>query len=252
MKIIVVMKRCKFIIDVSNQEPILEIKNKIHRLIGIPAQSQTLRVWDWELIDGLDLDDYPLISDGTNINLSTTSTPEYSSFNDAKMKITVKFSARKIEIEADQNDTVWSLREKIHIMDGTPMRKMALFFNGAEMEDDFRSLHEYGVGGGDEVVVFTKTVGRGAGEATSRRVAVVVQTSSSLMGGARIPVEVEDSSRVSEVREMLVERKMLPLDEYILIHKQRIMREDCSMRWHGVETGDILYVFKGSVSRAVI
>ncbi|XP_047950787.1 polyubiquitin [Salvia hispanica] len=239
MKIIISTKLCKFTIDVSTHEPILEIKNKIQGLLGIPAQSQTLTVWDWELIDGLDLEDYPLISDGTNINLSTTS---------AKMKITVKFSARKMEVEAEQSDTVGRLREKIHMMERTPMRRMALFFNGAEMEDDLRSLREYGVGGGGEVVVLMKAMG----EATSRRVVVVVQTSASLMDGARIPVEVKDSSRVGEVREMLVERKLLPLDEYILIHKQRIMREDFSLRWHGVETGDVLYVFKGSVSRAGI
>lgn len=126
------------------------------------------------------------------------------------------------------------------------MRRMALFFDGAEMEDDFRSLRDYGVATGGEVAVCIKTVGR---EALSRKVAVVVQTSSSLMDGARIPVEVKDSSRVGEVREMLVERRLVPVDEYIFIHKQRIMREDCSLRWHGVESGDFLYVFKGSVSR---
>lgn len=247
MKITIVTKHSKFTIDVSTQEPILELKNKIQRLLGVPALSQTLTVWDWELVDGLDLEDYPLISDGTAIHLSTPTAPHFSL---DKMSITVKFSARKIEIDIAHNDTVRSLREKIHIVDGTPMRRMALFFNGAEMEDDFRGLHEYGVGAGAEVVVFLKTAGRGAVEPPSRRVAVVVQTSSSLMNGARIPVEMKDSSRVGEVREMLVERKLLPVDEYILIHRQRIMREDCSLRWHGVESGDFLYVFKGSVSRA--
>lgn len=240
------MKRCRFSMDVSSQEPIIEIKNKIQRLLGIPIDSQTLTVCDWELIDGLDLADYPLISDGTNIHLSAAA-PPHLPFHNAK--ITVKFSARKLEIDVDKNDTVRSFKEKIHIVDGTPMRRMALFFDGAEMEDDFRSLHEYGIADGAEVVVFLKTMGRAAAEPPSRRVAVVVQTSSSLMNGARIPVEMKDSSRVDEVREMLVERRLLPVDEYILIHKQRIMREDCSLRWHGVENGDFLYVFKGTVSR---
>ncbi|EYU43505.1 hypothetical protein MIMGU_mgv1a021438mg, partial [Erythranthe guttata] len=64
-----------------------------------------------------------------------------------KMKITVQFTARKIQIDVDETDTVRSLKEKIHIVEGTPMRRMTLFFNGTEMEDDFRSLNEYGVGG---------------------------------------------------------------------------------------------------------
>jgi hypothetical protein len=28
------------------------------------------------------------------------------------------------------------------------------------------------------------------------------------------------------------------------------MRDSCSLRWHGVDNGDSLYVFKGTVSRS--
>ncbi|XP_051115140.1 uncharacterized protein LOC127240476 [Andrographis paniculata] len=176
----------------------------------------------------------------------------------AKMKITVKFSARKIEIEVDKTDTVRSLKEKIHIVDGTPIRRMTLFFNGTEMEDDFRSLTDYGVhetsastsSSSSEVIVFLKTMTRVTADPPARRVGVVVQTSASLMNAARIPVEMNDTSRVEELRQLLLERGMLPADDYIFIHKQRIMRDDCSLRWHGVENGDFLYVFKGSVTRA--
>lgn len=98
MKITIVMKCCKFSMDVATHEPILQIKKRIQCCLGIPSDSQTLTVCDWELIDGLDLDDYPLITDGTNIHLSTTIDPPVSSLT-AMMKITVKFSARKLEIE---------------------------------------------------------------------------------------------------------------------------------------------------------
>ncbi|KAK4386234.1 hypothetical protein Sango_2494000 [Sesamum angolense] len=165
------------------------------------------------------------------------------------MKITVKFSSRKFQIDVDNTDTVRSLKEKIHIVDGTPIRRMTLFINAAEMEDDFRSLSEYGVQESSEIVVFLKAMSRVMADPPSRRVSVVVQTSSSLMNAARIPVEMNDTSRVDELRQLLLERRMLPADEYIFIHKQRIMRDDCSLRWHGVENGDFLYVFKGTVSR---
>ncbi|KAK4420532.1 Ubiquitin-NEDD8-like protein RUB1 [Sesamum alatum] len=234
MKITIVMKGCEFSMDVGTQEPILEIKNKIQHFLGIPVDSQTLTVCDWELIDGLDLDDYPLISDGTKMHLSTDHAGPPHLSPSTKMKITVKFSSRKFQIDVDNTDTVRSLKEKIHIVDGTPIRRMTLFFNGAEMEDDFRSLSEYGVQESSEIVVFLKAMSR---------------TSSSLMNAARIPVNMNDTSRVDEVRQVLLERRLLPADEYIFIHKQRIMRDDCSLRWHGVENGDFLYVFKGTVSR---
>ncbi|KAL8506745.1 hypothetical protein ACS0TY_017588 [Phlomoides rotata] len=248
MKITIVMKCCKFSMDVSTHEPILQIKKRIQSSLGIPSDSQTLTVCDWELIDGLDLGDYPLITDGTNIHLSTTIDPPVSSLA-AMIKITVKFSARKLEIEVDKTDTVRSLKEKIHIVDGSPMRRMTLFFNGVEMEDDYRSLNEYGMEEGSEIVVFLKTMSRVLAEPPSRRVAVVVQTSSSLMNGARFPMEMKDTSSVVELKQFLIERRSLPIDKYIFIHKQRIMRDEFSLRWHGVENGDFLYVFKGSVSR---
>ncbi|KAL7142273.1 hypothetical protein ABFS83_08G113000 [Erythranthe nasuta] len=256
MKISIVMTGyCIFSMEVSSQEPIIEIKHKIKHLLGIPFDSQILTICDCELIDGLDLDDYPLISDGTKIHLSTTkqTPPPPPPPPATKMKITVKFSARKIQIDVDETDTVRSLKEKIHIVEGTPMQRMTLFFNGAEMEDDHRSLSEYGVGGdrGFEIVVYLRSMSRVSmvGETPARRVGVVVQTSTSLMNGAKIPVEMNDTSRVDELRRVMVERRMLPEDEYIFIHKQRIMRDECSLRWHGVDNGDFLYVFKGTVTR---
>ncbi|KAG8364606.1 hypothetical protein BUALT_Bualt18G0014700 [Buddleja alternifolia] len=248
MKIIIVTKSYEFSIDVGTQEPIKEIKKKIQHFLGVSIDSQILKVCDWELIDGLDLDDYPLISDGTKMYLSTKYTPPLLP-QPSKMKITVKFSARKIDIEVDKTDTLKSLKEKIHIVDGTPIRRMPLFFNGTEMEDEFRSLSDYGINESSEIIVYLKNMGRVVGDLPTRRVGVVVQTSSSLMNSAKIAVEMNDTSRVDELRQMLLERRMLPLDDYIFIHKQRIMRDDCSLRWHGVENGDYLYVFKGSVSR---
>ncbi|KAM1078285.1 hypothetical protein FF1_025431 [Malus domestica] len=60
-------------------------------------------------------------------------------------------------------------------------------------------------------------------------------------------LEVEDVSTVNELRQLLLSRKILPTDDYLFIHNQRIMRDNCSLRWHGVGDGDFLYVFKGTV-----
>ncbi|KAL6567572.1 hypothetical protein OROGR_001240 [Orobanche gracilis] len=249
MKITIKTKGSKFIIDVGTQEPILQIKQKIQHFLGVPINSQTLTVLDWELIDGLDLSDYPLISDGSTMHLTTTYPQTQPPTT--KIKLTIKFSARKIEIDADRvTDTVHSLKDKIHIVEGTSIKKMALYFNGKEMEDDFRSLNDYGLQEGSEIVVSLKMMVRTMDAAAlTRRVGVVVQTSASLMDGVRLAVEMSDTCRVDEMAGMMVENGMLPEDEYIFIHKQRIMRGHCSLRWHGVENGDFVYVFKGSVSR---
>ncbi|XP_074355515.1 polyubiquitin [Apium graveolens] len=253
MKVLIVTQTCELAIEVAQQEKILEMKQKIQNFLGFPVASQILTVLGWELMDGLDLEDYPIVTEGTKIDLIIKTLcmapPTVLQNHRHKIQITVKFPARKINIEIEATETVRSLKEKVHIIDGTPIKRMILSFGGREMNEEFRNLSEYGICEFSEVVVFLKTMSRLVAEPPSRMLRVVVQTSSSLLNAARIPVEMKDSSTVNDMKQSLVIRKVLPADEYIFIHKQRIMRENCSLRWHGVENGESLYVFKGTVSR---
>lgn len=249
MKVLIVTRACELAIEVAVKETVLEIKQKIQHFLGVPVALQILSVLGWELIDGLDLEDYPIVKEGTEVNLTIKSMQPPPLEYRSKIQIIVKFSARKINVEIDTTETVGSLKEKIHIIEGTPIKRMSLFFSGREMDEDFRNLSEYGISEFSEIIVFLKTMSRLVAEPPSRGLSMVVQTSSSLLNGARIPVEMKDSSTVNELKQSLIARKILPADDYIFIHKQRIMRENCSLRWHGVENGDSLYVFKGTVSR---
>ncbi|XP_044501209.1 uncharacterized protein LOC123222480 [Mangifera indica] len=250
MRIIIVAWAQEFAIEVGHQEPVLEIKRKIEKLLGVAVASQTLAVSGWELVDGLDMEDYPIVTEGTKIDLTFKPTLENPYLNQqSKIQIIVKFSARQITIEVDRTETVRSLKEKIHIIDGTPVKRMLLFFSGIELDEDFRNLSEYGIRELSEIIVYLRTMNRLRDDPPTRKLCMIVQTSSSLLNGANIPVEIQDSSTVNDLREMLLSRKILPQEDYLFIHKQRIMRDNCSLRWHGVQNGDILYVFKGTVSR---
>lgn len=254
MKVTIVMGGYEFGMEVGPQEPILEMKRRIQNLLGVPMASQSLSIFGWELIDGLDMEDYPIISDGTKIDLSIQSNHPFHQQqqqqqpSNTKFQITVKFSARKINMEVDPTDTVRSLKEKIHIIDGTPIKRMALFFSGNELEEEHQSLSHYGLREFSQVIVYLKTMSRAMADPPSRKISFLVQTSSSLLNAATIPLEISDLSTVNDLIQSLITRKILPQDDYIFIHKQRIMRESCSLRWHGVENGECLYVFKGTVS----
>ncbi|XP_054817147.1 uncharacterized protein LOC129316800 [Prosopis cineraria] len=250
MRVVIVTRTTnQFSIEVDSQEKVVEIKRKIEQILDVPVASQILTVSGWELVDGLDMEDYPIITDGTEVDLTIKPvSPHPSHFN--KIQIIVKFSARQIIIDVDKTDTVHSLKEKIHILDNTPIRKMSLFFSGVELDEDFRNLSEYGIDEFSEIVVFLKTMNRSGDDPPSRRLSLVVQTSSSLLNAATIPLEMTDSSTVNELKIILLSRKILPPDDYLFIHRQRIMRDSRSLRWHGVENGDFLYVFKGTVSRS--
>lgn len=246
----------EFSMEINPQEPILQTKQKLQNFLGVPVASQTLSVLGFELLDGFNIQDYPIIKQGTkiqltiqNITIGETSLQQQNIIVSSKFQIIVKMSSRKLNIDIDSTETVRSLKEKIHIIDGTPIRRMSLYFSGNELNDEYRSLMEYGVQEFSEIIVFLKTMSRMITDPPSRGISLVVQTSSSLLNSAKIPVEMSDLGTVNDLRQLLLDRKILPMDEYIFIHKQRIMRDNCSLRWHGVENGDFVYVFKGSVSR---
>ncbi|GAB2274880.1 hypothetical protein Dimus_009651 [Dionaea muscipula] len=244
MRVIIVTALYEFPIDVSRQEAVHEVKQKIESILGIPVAIQTLAVLGWELLDGLDMDDYHIITEGTRINLTIEVEDQLPFEHHNKMHIIIKFSSRAINMEVERTETVRSLKEKVHIIDGTPIKRMSLYFSGLEMEEELSYLSEYGITDFSEVVVVLKSMSH----VTSRMLNITVQTSTSLLNGVRIPMQMKDSSTVIEVRELLLTRGILPIDDYIFIHKQRIMRDTLSLHWHGVENGDYLYVFKGTIS----
>ncbi|XP_042516468.1 uncharacterized protein LOC122090811 [Macadamia integrifolia] len=248
MRVMISTIEGEFLIDVGHKETILEVKHKIEQLLGVPVAFQTLSIYGLELIDGLDMGDYPFVLEGTKIDL-TIAPLQPPSQSDTMIQITIKTSSKKIHMEVDRTETVRSLKEKIHILDGIPIKRLMLHFSGIEMGEEFRSLSEYGICDQSEIIGFLKNTNRSITEPPSKRLSVLVQTSSCLLNSASIPLEIKDTSTVNELRKILLDGKVLPADDYFFIHKQRIMRDSFNLRWHGVENGDSLYVFKGTVSR---
>ncbi|EPS61805.1 hypothetical protein M569_12992, partial [Genlisea aurea] len=220
MRITVAMKTGEFFMDVGFRESILEIKTRIQRMTGIPIHSQTLTtVYGCDLADGFDVEDYPAITDGARLHL-VVAVPG------PRFTVTLKYPSGETPMEVDGAETVLSLKEKIHIMDGTPIRRMSLSFGGAEMADS-ATLSDCGVGGakGFEIRVSVKTMNRSSssgGEVQARTVEFVVQTSS-VFHNARIPVEVPETATVDELSGMLIGMGLLPVDGYVFVHKQRLM-----------------------------
>lgn len=264
MRVIICICAQQFDMEVGLQEPVVEIKRKIEQLLGVTTSAQTLSVCGIELLDGLDMEDYPIVTQGTKIYLTINyniefGEPLFQYHQSYKTHVIIKSSAKQHQIEVDRfTETVASLKEKIHIIDGSPIKRMSLFFCGTEMVEDSRYLSEYGVYEFSEIFVLLKSVNlmRDGGDhhrhQEPARLRIVVQTPSSLLNGASIPMEMRVSSTVNELRQSLLSMKILPMDEYLFIHRQRIMRDNRSLVWHGVEDGETLYVFKGTVIRSEI
>ncbi|MCL7041715.1 hypothetical protein MKW94_030681 [Papaver nudicaule] len=250
MNVIVVTRSGEFTMQIGFSESVFDIKRRIEQGLGIEVSTQILTVYGLELIDGLDMGDYPIIVEGTRIDLNIKNKEVVIEVDPNRIQIVLLISKRKAIVEVDRTETVASLKEKIHGIDGSPIKRTVLSFSGIEMNENYRSLCEYGICEGSEVSVFYRNVNhpiRGD-QPSARRLSLVVQTTS-VLNSARIPLEMFESNTIRDIRRVLLDGKMLPQDDYFFIHKQRIMQDDCSLRWHGVEDGDFLYVFKGTVSR---
>ncbi|XP_058093847.1 uncharacterized protein LOC131239926 [Magnolia sinica] len=239
MNIFVVTEVGRLLVVVGPTETVLEVKQRLELILGVPTASQALSIYGIELIDGFELEFYD-VYEGMQIDLDVAPEGMY------KFQICIKISTRQISLEVKGLDTVAYLKERIQIEDGTPIERLTLFYSGTKMEDA-RCLGDYGIVEHSEIIAIIKPIPRLKAVPPPRRLRFVVQTTSSF-NSMNIPVEMNDSSSVSEVRQVLLGRGLLPPDDYFFIHKQRIMKDDQSLRRHGVRNGDSLHVFNGTVS----
>ncbi|XP_040383561.1 uncharacterized protein LOC102700650 [Oryza brachyantha] len=152
-------------------------------------------------------------------------------------------------------DTVGDIKQRLQSYRGWPAAGMSLFHNGDLLEDAGGSAacaQRYGIVEGSVihvVVEFAAAAGNkgSCGGALRLRVNVV-----SRCGHWRAEIAVSARDEVSALREQLEERVFpLPLDgAYFFIHRQSVMDEGRSFEWHGVETGDEVVVFEGTVTRS--
>ncbi|KAI3462208.1 hypothetical protein Pfo_018871 [Paulownia fortunei] len=248
-----------FYIEVGYFDTVLEIKEKIQKEKGIPISKQTL-VFNGNILhdelnvhhsDILDRSRIHLLVASDTGNHPTKTTDECSS---SKIQLLLKMPASKlgIALEMDVNETIQSLKDKIHEMEGIPVGRLAIHANGIELHDH-KSMLDCELSDNSEINVGVRSspattssrssMGNTSG---STKLRIVVLTK---CGTEKIPVEVNSLDNVGELRKKLQKLKLdLPQEGYFFIYKQNVMDDDRSFRWHHVGQGDTIEIFSGSVS----
>ncbi|GMN49815.1 hypothetical protein TIFTF001_018977 [Ficus carica] len=246
-------KRRTFTIEVGFFDTVLEIKEKVEKYQGIPVSDQTLVFNGRALPEDGDIASCVLLHN-SRINLVIASEANRTAALRLRVKIATPANTHVVAIEADLNDTVLNLKDKIILAaeeaslissssSAAARSAMVLHSKGREMQDINRSLAEYEVKDDGEIEV-------GFRRPASSKLKVVVE---SKCGTKRIPVEVNASGNVGdqlrkELRRLNQEQGFPLPTEYFFIHKQDVMDEDRSFRWHRVASGDTIEVFPGSVT----
>lgn len=164
------------------------------------------------------------------------------------------------QMEVGFFDTVQDIKQKLQSRRGWPAAAMSLLHNG-DVLADVDAIERYGIVEGSVIHVTLLDRQQAKGGKTSKRrrgdVAPPLRvTVVSRCGGGRVEVAVGPRAAVSSLRaELELERARgagfpLPRDDgYFFIHRQSVMDEARSFEWHGVDTGDEVVVFEGSVTR---
>ncbi|EXB31385.1 hypothetical protein L484_014812 [Morus notabilis] len=229
-------KRPPFTIEVGYFDTVEEIKQKVEKYQGVPVSDQTLIFNGHVLPDDGDIASCVLLHN-SHINLIIAS-------DEKPVFLRVKIPTPQphiINIEMDMDDTPLKLRNNILTLEMANLpanRPLVLSLDGQELQDD-RTFEEYEVSNGTEIDVRFRTP----------ILMVIVQSMCETM---KIPVEVNPEDDLAELRkdcERLKEKMNFPLPEegYFFIHRQAVMDEEMSFRWHNVEEADTIEVFAGRI-----
>jgi ubiquitin C len=250
-----------FSIEVGFFDTVSEIKEKVHKYHGIPINKQTLVFHGQVLQDDKDVE-YCEILQNSRIQLLITpetdqipqdKVEQTSHSKKVQLRIKIPSNQTLVPLEMDMSDTVLHLKEKIREIEPVPVKRLVLQSNGAELQDH-QSLHECELKYNSEISVNVKPSPSGSGSKGGstgfKKLRVIVVTK---CGTKKIPVEVNPSDNVGELRKELQDLQQqnqfhLPEEGYFFIHKQDVMDDDRSFRWHRVNQGDTIEVFNGRVT----
>ncbi|XP_051147329.1 uncharacterized protein LOC127262609 [Andrographis paniculata] len=245
----------QFLIEAGFFDTILEIKEKIEKERGIPVPNQTLIFKGNVLPDDLNIHHSDIV-DFSCIRLLLPG-DEHASPSNIRLLLKMPASKTPDAVEMDISDTVANLKEKINKMEGVPTNRLSIRANGVELADQ-KTMQDCELSHNSDVEVVVRPPPPPPIPACLPRMLKVFVLSSD--GKGKVSVEVNPSDNAGELRKKLVAMKAeeeeeveemeldLPPDGFFFIHKQNVMDDDKSFRWHGVHQGDIIEIFGGSVS----
>lgn len=250
-----------FSIEVGFFDSVLEIKEKVQKYQGVPVTKQILIFNGHVLRDDRNVEDCEILQN-SRIQLVVASETDKATIDNEienlspskKIQLNVKIPNSKIHVplEMDVSDTVGRLKEKIQEMEAVPAaNRLAVHSSGTELQDH-RSLRDCELSDNSDIDVSFR------GSPTASRSGSTISKKLKLMvlpkpGMKKIPVEVNASDNVEELRKELQKLQQrllfqLPQEDYFFIHKQSVMDDDRSFRWHRVGQGDTIEIFHGKVT----
>ncbi|KAJ8620931.1 hypothetical protein MRB53_029460 [Persea americana] len=229
MHIVIVTGERELHLNVDGEALVLEVKEQLELLLGIPKRRQTLVFDDDELEDWTEIENFG-VEENSRITLTINS-------EENRFKLFVRILEREaILLNIEEMDTVLSLKERIQKRIDAPRElELALFHKCTEMRDDQR-LCEYRVSTHSEIIATLKPR---LMMPPPKRLSFVVK-----IGSNSFPFDMTAGHTVSDLRKQVLDNICLPQGDYVFVHKQRIMEDNQSLLSLGVQDGDSIDVIR--------